>query len=481
MDIFRNPDLEEKQEALNEALNEYRDKKTDQAEAQAEQDKKDDDFNEKLQGITEPIAQELLRKPVEELGSKAVRKVVGAVRSRVVKGVRAVGREVGSRLQDQADRLGVNGEDLEALRSGDLSRIGGRVLSRVPTQGSATSAIPSQIDDDTRQVLNQSRVLRGQLGRPAQPTGEDGEPVELDAFTGEPIVRQAEAPRPQGIDEADDWTSQLYDQPITHESDMPTRLPSSRPPASLAEEPENPADRVVANRLSNIFKQTDYSDLPTPSFKPTPRVQPTEASAGDSQALDQLAPMREAMKAQEITPRQALQNRSILQQYKNTDADLTTGQTKTPTQQAQEDAVSGEATPESNVGTLQGQSPPVEAQPAQSSQPPSATDPSAPKPAPEGGTQTSSVDASVSRPAEQETEQVIKKGATSALEKTGLEEGTEIGAEAALDADPLTAPIGLLLGLGTLLGGVFGTKHTKALDSADAQPLANAGVQQGVY
>ena len=218
------------------------------------------DFNEKLQGITEPIAQELLRKPVEELGAKAVRKVVGAVRSRVVKGVRAVGKEVGSKLQSSAERLGVNGEDLEALRSGDLSRIGGRALARVPTQGSATSALPSaDVDDETRQVLNISRGFRGQLGKPAQPTGTDGEPVEIDPFSGKPIVRQAEAPRPQEIDEADDWTTQLYDQPITHDADMPSRLPSTRPPASLAEEPENPADRVVANRLSNIFKQTDKS------------------------------------------------------------------------------------------------------------------------------------------------------------------------------------------------------------------------------
>jgi hypothetical protein len=183
------------------------------------------------------------------------------------------------------------------------------------------------------------------------------------------------------------------------------------------------------------------------------------------------------MKSQEITPRQALQNRSILEQYKNTDADLTTGQTTTPTEQAQSDAVSGGQTP-AGQEPLQGQPKPVEGQPAQSAPAPSGSDPASPEIGGAGGEQDSNVDASVSRPAEQETQQVLKKGATSALEKTGAEEGVEAGVEAGLDADPLTAPIGLLLGLGTLLGGIFGGHHTKTEDN---QPISNAGVQQGVY
>ena len=477
MDIFRTPDLEEQQEALNEAMNDYRDRKVDEQEAQEEQDKKDEDFNSKLQAITDPIAQELLRKPVEDLGRKAVGKVVGAVRSRIAGGLRTAGRQIGSRLQGTAERLGVNAEDLDALRSGDVGRIGARLTARVPTQGSATSALPSgDVDEGTRDVLNISRQVRGQLPRPPQPTDTAGEPVEVDAFTGRPIVRQEEAPAPQPIDEADDWTSQLYDSPITHDNDMPLRLPSTRPPTSLATEPENPTARVVANRLNSIFRNTDTSDLPTPSFRPAPRPPPAEASAGDTPVLDQLAPMREAMNIDGPT---ALRNRSILEQYRNSDGDLLEG--RTPLQEAQDEAVSGGATPSSNVGTLQGQGNPVDvdAQPGQTAPAPPRTQPD--ESPPSGGSgNDSSVDASVSRPAEQETEQVVRREAGS-VARTGTEAGLEEGADLALDADPLTAPLGLLLGLGTLLGGVFGGQHNKAPPTADAQPIVNAGVQQGVY
>lgn len=488
MDIFRNPDLEERQEAQQEALNDYRDKKTTEAEATAEQDKKDGEFNQVLEGVTQPLATEFLRKPIEDLGKRAFGKVAGAIRSRVSGVLRSAGKgakdALTSKLESSASKLGVNAEDLQALRSGDASKIGGRLLGKVPTEGPPTSALPTgELDDETRQVLNVGRSLRGGLPKPAQPTDSGGEPVEVDAFSGKPIERQPEVPRPQEIDEADDWTTQLYDQPITHAPDMPSRLPSTRAPVDLGTEPENPADRVVANRLSNIFKGTDTSDLPTPSFKPAPRVQPPEASAGDTQTLDQLAPMREAMKAQEISPESALKNRSILDQFQNTDADLRTGQTQTPLQEAQSEAVSGGQTP-AGQEPLQGQPNPVEGQPAQTAPEPSGTDPTAPKPdLGPGGEQDSNVDASVSKTAGQEADQALETGAKKTIKDVGTDALESFGeSEAVLGGpeDPLADIVGLFAGLGTLFGGLFGGHHHKAVTS-DAGPVANAGVQQGVF
>ena len=462
MDIFRDADLEERKEALNDALAVASGRREDQE----DQEKKDADYNEKLQGITEPIAQELLRKPVEDLAKKAFGRISGAIRSRVAGGLRSAGRQVASRLQDEATRLGVNAEDLEALRSGQPSRIAERFTAR--TTGRATSAIPEVIDDDTRRVVNIGRGLRGRTPLPPQPTGDDGEPVEIDAFTGRPVVRQEETPRPTPTDEVDDWTAQLYDQPITHEADLPTRIPSTRPPVSLASDPEDPTARVVANRLNSIFKQTDLSDLPTPSFRPTPRAPPPTASAGDTPVLDQLAPMREASRIQAsgISPRQALQNRSILDQYRNATPDLR--EDSTPSVQAEGEATSGSATPQRPI--VQGQVEEPQVTP-QSSAP-------APREEPATGTGDSNVDASASRTAGQQAEQQLERQAGRDLESNTLRAVGE--SELALGGaeDPLADVVGLVAGLGTLFGGLFGGHHTDVV-SSDAR--SNAVAQQGVY
>ena len=474
MDIFRQADLDERREAMQDALADYTSKK----EGEEEQEKKNDDYNEKLQAITDPLAQELLRKPLEDLSKKVFGKASTAVRSRVSgvlrSGARQAREAVTSRLQDSASRLGVGAEDLEALRSGDPSRIAGRLISR--TEGPATPSLPTgDLDDDTRTVLNRSRALRGRLSRPAQPTGDDGEPVEIDALTGRPIVRQEDNPRPQAIDEADDWTAQLYDQPITHDLDLPSRVPSTRPPISLASEPEDPTARVVSNRLNSIFKATDPSDLPTPSFRPTPRVQPATASAGDSQVLDQLAPMREALKTTESStiPRTtALQNRQILNQYRFTDSDLRTGTGRpTAVDEAQAQATSGPATPQQPQ--LQGQSEPVQTTPESSAPPPRSEPPS--------GTGDSSVDASAGRQAGQQVERTVEQSAgreTTTLAEQALQNAGKADLALGGAEDPLADVLGLVTGIGTLLGGIFGGHHDAV---SDAGALSNASTQQGVY
>lgn len=460
MDIFRDADLEERKEALNDALAVASGRREDQE----DQEKKDADYNEKLQGITEPIAQELLRKPVEDLAKKAFGKVSGAIRSRVAGGLRSAGRQVASRLQDQATRLGVNAEDLEALRSGQPSRIAERFTAR--TTGRATSAIPEVIDDDTRRVVNIGRGLRGRTPLPPQPTGDDGEAVEVDAFTGRPIVRQEETPRPTPTDEVDDWTAQLYDQPITHEADLPSRIPSTRPPVSLASDPEDPTARVVANRLNSIFGNTDYSSLPTPSFRPPPSSAP--AIQGDTQVLDQLAPMREASRIQAsgISPRQALQNRSILDQYRNATPDLR--EDTTPAVQAEGDATSGPATPQQP--TVQGQVEEPQVTP-ESSAP-------APRSEPATGTGDSNVDGSSSRSAGQQIDRTIEQNAGRDLESNTLRTVGESELALGGPEDPLADVVGLVAGLGTLFGGLFGGHHTDVV-SSDA--TSNAVAQQGVY
>lgn len=466
MDIFRTADLQERKDAMDEALASARGKEADKQ----EQDKKDEEYNEKLQGVTDPIAQELLRKPIEDLAKKAFGKVSGAIRSRVAGGIRTAGRQVGDRLQAQASRLGVNGDDLEALRSGNPSRIGSRLLTR--TQGRATSAIPSgEVDDDTRSVLNIGRRLRGGTARPAQPTGTDGEPVEVDAFSGDPVIRQTEAPRPQPIGEADDWTTQLYDSPITHTSELPARIPTTARPSLAFDSPEDPTQRFVSSRLNKIFSSTDLSDLPTPSFRPAPRVQPP-STAGDAQVLDQLAPMREAGRIQGsgISQRQALQNRQVLEDFKNASPDLTEGRT-TVQARVQADAISGPATPQQPL--VQGQAPEPDVQP-ESSAP-------APREEPPSGTDGSSVEAPSIRQAGQGAEQSLQRSAgrsagevgEDALRSFAESEGALGGPE-----DPLADVVGLVAGLGTLFGGLFGGHHTDAI-SSDA--TSNAVAQQGVY
>jgi len=479
MDIFRNADLND----LNNALGDARADEANKEELKAEQERKDDKFNETLQSITDPIASELLRKPVEDLSKKVLGKVSGAIRSRVAGGIRSAAEQgktfAQQKLSQAADRFGVSDQDLQQLRSGfQQSRASRFAPSRTTTTGRATSAVPDQIDDDARSALNTSRVVDGRTPLKAPQTDSAGNPVEVDAFSGKPIVRQTEAPQPF-TEAGDDWTADLYDSPISHVN--PGSALSKAQPSSEITAPQGAtsAEKSASQRLGDIFGKTDYKDVATPDFRAPPRpFQPS--SAGDAQPLDQLAPMREAMKGtqsvEQISPRQALRNRSILDQYAKTDGDLINDQ-----------ALANPTTPK--PVQLQGQQPPPDAKPATISGEPTPTDPTKP-PEPEPPTDSgtppaptgeSDADASVSRAAGQDVDKALEKGGTKTLKSIGTDALESFGeSEAALGGpeDPLADVVGLVAGLGTLLGGIFGGHHTDAVSDA---PAVNSGIQQGVY
>lgn len=458
MDIFRNADLDE----LNNALGDARADEAVKAELQDEQDKKDDKFNDIVKGFTDPLTAEFLRRPVEG----AVKAASKAVRTRVAGGVKSAAEKAKSfaqqKLSDAADRFGVNSEDLDSLRSGfQQTRAARFAPDRTGSTGRATSAVPEGVDDETRGVINTQRAVDGQSPLKATPT-EGGEPVEVDAFTGKPVVRQA--PEPQPFTESDDWTADLYDSPISHVNPVSSVPNPVKKPLFDIEPPEgaNPTERFASSRLQSIFKGTDTSSLPTPTFKPQP-VQAPEAAAGDTEPLDQLHPLRELFNT---NPEKAAQNKSILQAFKNTDGDLTTGAGAPTPQQVQ----------------LQGQQPPPDAKPAQISGEPTPSDPSNP-PTSSGAGADSEADAgsSLGKEAEQESEKVLTKTAKTGIKDAGEDalssfaEGEAIGGG---PEDPLADILGGVMAIGSELGSIFGQHHTKAVSDA---PAVNAGVQQGVY
>lgn len=459
MDIFRNADLDE----LNNALGDARADEANQRELQEEQDKKDEQYNEIIKGITDPLTAEFLRKPIEG----GVKRLAGAIRSRVSGGVKSAAEKAKTfaqqKLSDAADRFGVSDEDLANLRSGfQQSRADRFAPDRTGTTGRATSAVPEGVDDDTRAVINTQRAVDGKTPLKPTPT-EEGEPVEVDAFTGKPVVRQA--PEPQPFTEPDDWVSDLYDSPISHVNPVSSVPNPVKKPLFDIQPPEsaNPTERFASARLQSIFKDTDTSSLPTPTFRPQPVQAPAQSVAGDTEPLDQLHPLRELFNT---NPEKAAQNRAVLQAFKNTDDDLT----------------GGAEAPTPKPVQLQGQQPPPDAKPAQISGEPTPSDPSTP-PTSSGPGADSEADAgsSLGKEAEQESEKVLTKTAKTGLKDAGTDalgafaEGEAIGGG---PEDPLADILGGIMAIGSELGSIFGQHHTKAVSDA---PAVNAGVQQGVY
>ena len=464
MDVFRNADLAD----LNNALGDARADEATKERLQDEQDKKDDDFNSTLESITQPIAGELLRKPIEDLSKKVLGKVSGAIRSRVSSGIKSAAEQgktfAQQKLSQAADKFGVKSEDLDSLRSGfQQSRASRFAPERETTTGRATSAVPDQIDGDARSVLNKDRILQGRSPLKAPKTDSSGEPVEVNAFTGKPVVRQA--PEPQPFTEPDDWVGDLYDKPLSHinpGSAVPNAQPKSNPLEFSS--PDNPTERFAGKRLNDIFRSTDTSSLPTPSFKPEPKVQPS--TAGDAEPVDQLHPLRQLF---DLDSKTASQNKAVLQAFKNSDGDLTTGPaTPKPVQ-------------------LQGQQPPPDTQPASSAPEPTPTDPTKPpepEPPTDSGTPPTTVndsDVNVASSRAAGADGALEKSAGKTAKSLGTDALESLGeGEAALGGpeDPLADIVGLGMGLATLFGGIFGGKKD---DKVIGGPDVNAGVQQGVY
>ena len=90
-DAFSSLDRQRQNEALSEyinALNGRTDAINRVKEENAEQKEKDDEYNSKLQSITDPLAQEFIRKPIEDL----FKGTVNAFKARANKSLNSLGK-----------------------------------------------------------------------------------------------------------------------------------------------------------------------------------------------------------------------------------------------------------------------------------------------------------------------------------------------------------------------------------------------------
>jgi len=296
-DVFEQSDLQRLQNAMNEANGELNKQKIKEEDIE----KKDDQYNERLSTLTEPFAQEFLRKPVEDIPkglASGAKKAIG-------KGLNYVKREaekqVDTRVAQLSERLGVPdlGEAGRSLLSGDFGSFLPKSSSLDQVAGKARATL-SSFDKDGLSALNRARASGGQSLFSAS-----DEPTEVDAFTGKPVTPVVSKKKPLfDIAEDDDWTSDLYNKPITHTA----RLFEDRPSVRLPDTPAPPSLRASealpkTSSLESILPLDQAkADLGSVDFKfkrqVQPRVQPKPATAveGDTSVLDQLAPMREAMK-----------------------------------------------------------------------------------------------------------------------------------------------------------------------------------------
>lgn len=455
MDIFEKSDLQKIQDGINTTI------RGSQAEdtAQNEQTEKDDDFNEKLSGITEPFAQELLRKPVEKLGEKAFGKLARGVRSRIGKGLNRlrgnVQQRVGDAVNELAERAGVNPDSISGAAQALAS--GGDPLQALPSGSDLATAasraatpLNSGLPDDAITALNRVRASSGQ-----QPlTNPTDEAQEVDAFSGQPITNRIDEPAP--ATQPDNSVSADFDNtPIVRAADAPSDAPAALPdtpaPPSLA------TGRSTATQsLEDFLPLNKASDVSSPpSLQTSARVvQPravgdTPLATGDQ---DQLAPMRSLIKS----TNSAEQNSDILRRFRATAQDdpatlLTPGRTGPPAPPA--------PAPDAPAAGTGGSDPA----------------PPAPTPAPDTPAQHTPVPSEDGPSASTVTAEV---GEDDILPDAGK---AFLTGEAALGGpeDPLADIVGALAGLGTLLGGVFGQHHTK-VPTATALPTVGTA-QKGVY
>ena len=510
-DVFSQLDEQQSQKALQDYINAINDRTNERnktIEENNEQKEKDDDYNSKVEGVTDVLGQELLRKPIEDLGKSAIKGALNAFKTRANKSLNSLGRKGVDYLKksvlDKADELGVSPDKLKGLLSDvdpskSLAETQEQLFGKL--QGFAdpdklnqlaSQATPStELDEGTSRVVNAGKLASGQGN--LKPSADnvatedgDGEAREIDPFTGEEIQRgkpdfEADSGEP---DEFDDWTHDLYDKPITHTSAPPADV-GAKPAPDLSEPPVedegNPfsfakfsaGDDPIpspSSRLSQIFKDSNLSDnAPSVDFTgrssriPQPKAPSADSVAGDAEPLDQLAPMRDFLKgsrasADAIPKFTADQNAQILRQYRATanDPSLTPSDTT---------GVSRPLTEDKSVTPESGQPPPN------------------PDDDQVGG------NAGELRPPREPTaiegdaEDVAKQAGKDALKTAGkdaLEEGGDIMLAGGGPEDPITDVIGLVAGLGTLLGGLFGGHHHDPKPIGPEATAVNPTYQSGV-
>lgn len=323
------------------ALQEYSSSLASKRDAEAKENEKVDDYNEKLQSVLEPIGAELIKKPAEELVTGAVKGIARRITSKGEEVVKAGVRRA-------ADRLGVNADDLVALRSRITApRTLGKLVTDIP-KASRVSTEP--IDERTTRLLK----LRPKPSRGLK-TGASEEPVEQSAF---------------GVD--DDAITALARNPGTREQGLLDQLAPMRA-------------QIQATKALRDFRAT--ADIPP------------------EQLLE--------AKPEPPAPRP--------------DTEL---------EQGEERAVGGIEEGAENEASQVGKS-----------------------------------------IAKQATKQALKTGLKEAAETTGEELG-EVGTDAALGSEfgPAGTIVGGLIGLGTLLAGVFGGKHHHENPVLPVNPSTTYGI-----
>jgi len=150
------------------SLQEYSNSLASKRDAEAKENEKVDDYNEKLQSVLEPIGAKLVEEPAREL----IKGTVKGIARRITKKGEEV---VKAGVRRAADRLGVNPEDLVALRQRVTApRSLGKLVTDIPKVKPVNT---EAIDKKTTRLLK----LRPKPSRGAK-TGASEEPVEESAF-----------------------------------------------------------------------------------------------------------------------------------------------------------------------------------------------------------------------------------------------------------------------------------------------------------
>tara|TARA_S200002703_G_scaffold65493_2_gene56574 strand:- start:9793 stop:11364 length:1572 start_codon:yes stop_codon:yes gene_type:complete len=520
-DVFSQLDEQQSQRALADYINAINARERDENKVRvenAEQKEKDDEYNSKVEGVTDPIAQELLRKPIEDLSKTAIKNTLNAFKARANRSLNSLGRKGVDYLKksvlDKANEFGIEPEKLKGLLSDvdpskSLADTQDQLFTKLKGLADpeklnqlATQATPStEVDPATNQITNAGKIEgQGNIKPPADKVAtepdEFGEAKEIDPFTGNEIQRgkplfdlDSEAKFDDGEpEEFDDWTTSLYDNPITHSSAPPdvTAPPAEAPAPVEVEAPENPFSfsnfqsgsgafgdapkPSTSSRLSSIFQDSNLDNAPSVDFTgkslrvPQPKALSADSVAGDAEPLDQLAPMRDLLKGRgaggDAVPQfTRAQNQQVLRDFQRTATD--------PPPSASAQSVNRPLTEDKTLTPESGQ-PPPKPTPEDDQVGPNAGD-TRPPPKPSA--------------IEGDADDVAKQSGESALKSAGedaLEEGGDIMLAGGGPEDPITDVIGLVAGLGTLLGGLFGGHHTKPMPpTVDATPV-NPTYQSGV-
>jgi hypothetical protein len=155
------------------ALQEYSSSLASKRDAEAKEDAKVDDYNEKLQSVLEPVGSKLLEEPARDI----IKGTVKGIARRITKKGEEV---VKAGVRRAADRLGVNPDDLVALRS-NLQQ---GLRTRFGDVGKAPSDIPKAPRVSTEAIDSKTTKLLKLRPKPSRglKTGASEEPVEQSAF-----------------------------------------------------------------------------------------------------------------------------------------------------------------------------------------------------------------------------------------------------------------------------------------------------------